>query len=249
MAGVVKIDDELVTSDQFIKYLKLSGQFDKLVDDFIKDRLTVFAAKKSGILVNPEDIQQRADQFRRLLGLHRAKQMNDYLDAKGISLEELEAHIASLIFKEQILEQVCKETAVKEYYNLNSPKFSTVDISHMILDSDGKAREMLAILDEAPDLFEAMAKEHSIVDGEKGGRIGKIARGTLAPTIDAKVFNSKAGAILGPFPLDKGKFFEIIRVNDRKPARLDNETGEQIRKRLKDEWLAARVREHRIQML
>jgi parvulin-like peptidyl-prolyl isomerase len=249
MAGVVKIDEELVTSDQFIKYLKLTGQFDKLVDDFIKDRLTVFAAKKSGIRVSPEDIQQRADQFRRLLGLHRAKQMNDFLDAKGISLEELEEHIASLIFKEQMLDQVCKEAAVKEYYNLNSPKFSTVDISHMILDSEGKAREMLAILGEAPELFEAMAKEHSIVDGEKGGRIGKIARGTFASTIDAKIFNSKPGAILGPFPLDKGKFFEIIRVNDRKPARLDDETSEQIRKRLKDEWLAARVREHRIQML
>ncbi|MGH8548509.1 MAG: peptidylprolyl isomerase, partial [Methylococcales bacterium] len=246
MAGVVKIDDEVITTDQFIKYLKLNGHYDKLVEDFVKDKLTVLTARKQGISVTSEDIQQRADQFRRVLGLHRAKQMNAFLDAKGISLEELEAHITDLIFKEQILERVLSDPAVKEYYNLNSPKFGTVDISHMILDSEGKAREMLSILMDAPEMFEEMAKEHSIADAKKGGRIGKITRGTLPPTIEAKVFNSKEGAILGPFPCGDGSFFEIIRINARKPARLDNETSEQIRKRLKDEWLAARVREHRV---
>jgi parvulin-like peptidyl-prolyl isomerase len=249
MAGVVKIDDEVINADHFIKYLKLNGQYDKLVEDLVKDKLTVLAAKKQGISVSPEDIQLRADQFRRVLGLHRAKQMNDFLDAKGISLEELETHITDLSLKEQVLEMVCNDAAVKEYYNLNSPKFGTVDISHMILDSEGKAREMISTLEEAPEMFEEMAKQHSIADAEKGGRIGKITRGTLAPTIEAKVFNSKEGAILGPFPSAKGTFFEIIRVNGRKPARLDTETIEQIRKRLKDEWLAARMREHRVQAL
>lgn len=249
MTGLVKIDDELITTDQFIKYLKLSGQYDKLVEELVKDKLTVLAAKKQGIRVSPEDIQQRADQFRRVLGLHRAKQMNDFLDAKGISLEELEAHITELIYKEQVLEQVLNDTAVKEYYNLNSPKFGSVDISHMILDSEGKAREMISILEEAPEMFEEMAKTHSIADADKAGRIGKITRGTLPPTIEAKVFNSKEGTILGPFPLGGGSFFEIIRVNGRKPARLDDETREQICRRLKDEWLAARLREHRVQTL
>jgi parvulin-like peptidyl-prolyl isomerase len=249
MAGVVKIDDEVITTDHFIKYLKLTGQYDSLIEELVRDRLTVLAAKKMGIGVSPEDIQQRADQFRRVLGLHRAKQMNDFLDAKGITLEDLEAYIIELILKEQVMEQVLSDAAVKEYYNLNSPKFGTVDVSHMVLDSEGKAREMISILDEAPEMFEEMAVQHSVADAEKGGRIGKITRGTMAPTIEAKIFNSKEGAILGPFPCANGAFFEIIRVNGRKPARLDNETVEQIRKRLKDEWLAARVREHRVQAL
>jgi parvulin-like peptidyl-prolyl isomerase len=249
MAAVVKIDDEVITTDQFIKYLKLNGQYDKLVDGFVKDRLTVLAAKKQGICVSPEDIQQRADQFRRVLGLHRAKQMNAFLDAKGIRLEDLEAHITDLILREQILERVLSDTAVKEYYNLNSPKFGTVDISHMVLDSEGKAREMLSILMDAPETFEEMAREHSIADAGKGGRIGKITRGSLPPTIEAKVFNSREGSILGPFPCGDGSFFEIIRINGRKPARLDPETSEQIKKRLQDEWLNARIREHRVQTL
>ena len=249
MAGVVKIDDEVINTDQFIKYLKLNGHYDKLVEDLVKDKLTVLAAIKQGVTVTPGDIQQRADQFRRVLGLHRAKQMNDFLDAKGISLDELQNHITDLIFKEQILEQVCNDGSVKEYYNLNSPKFGTVDISHMVLDSQGKAREMVSILDEAPEMFEEMAKEHSVADAKKGGKIGKITRGTLPPTIEAKVFNAKEGTILGPFPCGDGTFFEIIRVNGRKPARLDTETSDNIRKRLKDEWLAARVREHRVQTL
>lgn len=249
MAGIVKIDDEVITTEDFIKNLKLNGQFDKLVEDIVKDKLTILAAKKQGITVSPEDIQQRADQFRRVLGLHRAKQMNDFLDAKGINLEELEAHITDLIYKEKVLDQICNDATVKEYYNLNSPKFGTVDISHMILDSEGKAREMISILNEIPDTFDEMAKEHSIADAEKAGRIGKITRGTLPPTIEAKVFNSKEDTLLGPFPSGDGTFFEIIRVNGRKPARLDENTSEKIRKQLKDEWLAARFREHRVQPL
>lgn len=247
MTGIIKIDDEVITTDDFIKTLKLTGQFDKLVEDLVKDKLTVLAAKKQGITVSPKDIQERADQFRRVLGLHRAKQMNDFLDAKGISLEELEAHITDLIYKEQVLDKICNDAAVKEYYNLNSPKFGSVDISHMILDSEGKAREIISILDEAPELFEEMAKEHSIADAEKAGRIGHVTRGMLPPTIEAKVFNSKEATLLGPFPTGDGSFFEIIRVNGRKPARLDEKTHEEIRKKLKDEWLAARFREHRVQ--
>ena len=40
MAGIVRIDDEVITTDDFIRTLKLSGQFEGLVEQMVRDRLT-----------------------------------------------------------------------------------------------------------------------------------------------------------------------------------------------------------------
>ena len=93
MTAIVRIDDELVDVSEFVRLLKLTGQFDSLIEQIVRDKLTVHAARKQGITVSADDIQQRADQFRRVRGLHRATDMNQYLDALGVSLDEFEAFI------------------------------------------------------------------------------------------------------------------------------------------------------------
>ena len=74
MSGIVKIDEEVFTSDDFVKLLKLNGRFDSLMEEILRDKLAVHAAKKSGLVLSDEDLQERADQFRRVHGLHRAKE-------------------------------------------------------------------------------------------------------------------------------------------------------------------------------
>ncbi len=81
MAGIVRIDDEVIDTDYFIRTLKLTGQFEGLIEQLVRDRLTVQAAKKQGMRGRAEEVQERADQFRRVRGLHRAADMNSYLDA------------------------------------------------------------------------------------------------------------------------------------------------------------------------
>ena len=49
MTDLVKIDDEVITIEDFVKLLRFTGAFDGLLEDIIKDKLTVHAAKKAGI--------------------------------------------------------------------------------------------------------------------------------------------------------------------------------------------------------
>ena len=93
MTAIVRIDDEVIGTDDFIRTLKLTGQFEGLIEQLVRDKLTVHAAKRQGIPVAPDEIQERADQFRRIQGLHRAADTNHYLDALGVSLEEFESFI------------------------------------------------------------------------------------------------------------------------------------------------------------
>src|SRR5690242_9171655 len=67
MSGIVRIDDEVITTDDFIRTLKLSGQFEGLVEQMVRDRLTARAARQAGLQLKPEQIQERADDFRRAL--------------------------------------------------------------------------------------------------------------------------------------------------------------------------------------
>ena len=169
MTDLVKIDDEVITSEDFVKLLKFTGQFETLMEDIVKDKLIVHEARKQGVGITPEDIQERADQLRRVRGLHRAVDMNKYLDSTGLTLDDFEQYVTEMILHENMLEQIGGDEAVEEYYSLNSPKFDSIEVSHIVLDSEGKAREILAILEDDPESFQDMAREHSIADTREEG--------------------------------------------------------------------------------
>jgi parvulin-like peptidyl-prolyl isomerase len=248
MATVVKIDGEDIDLAEFVRNLKLTGQFESLLDQFVRDRLATLGARKAGIQVSEAEIQERCDQYRRVRGLHRASDTNKYLDAMRISLEEFEDFITASLYQEKMMSKVCGDQAVQGYFKLNSPKFDSIEVSHIVLDSEPKAREMIAVLREDPDSFDEMAREHSIADTrEQGGLIGKVLRGSLRSDVEAKIFNGAAGDLLGPFTSPDRTAFEIFRVNAKHPARLDDDTATEVRRLLREEWFRTRAAEHVIQ--
>jgi parvulin-like peptidyl-prolyl isomerase len=248
MTTVVKIDGQAIDLAEFVRNLKLTGQFEALLEQFVRDRLAVLGARKAGIQVSEAEIQERADQFRRVRGLHRAADTNKYLDAMRISVEEFEGFIKNGLYQEKMLGKVCSDQAVQGYFKLNSPKFDSIEVSHIVVDSEAKAREMIAVLRDDPDSFDEMAREHSIAETrEKGGLIGKLLRGALRSDVEAKVFNASPGDLLGPFASGDRTAFEIFRVNTKNPARLDDDTGTEVRRLLREEWLHTRAREHVIE--
>ncbi|HVE11305.1 MAG TPA: peptidylprolyl isomerase [Paraburkholderia sp.] len=248
MTAIVRIDDELVDDAEFIRLLKLTGQFESLIEQLVRDKLTVHAARKQGVDISAEEIQQRADQFRRVRGLHRAADTNQYLDKLGVTLDQFETFITDGLYQEKMLDQVANDGAVLEYFSLNSPKFDAIEVSHILLDSEGKAKEMISYLHDDPDSFAEMAREHSIADTRAaGGVIGKVLRGSLKADIEAKIFNAAVGDLLGPFPSTDRSCFEIFAVTAKYPAALDDDVAAEIKRLLREEWLVARAQEHIIE--
>jgi peptidylprolyl isomerase len=107
---------------------------------------------------------------------------------------------------------------------------------------------MASVLRDDPGCFAEMAREHSIATTrEQGGVIGKVLRGSLKTDVEAKVFNAAVGEVLGPFASADRSFYEIFTVNAKHPATLDEDTAAEIRRLLREEWLAARAQEHVIE--
>lgn len=250
MKNLVRINDEVITPDEFIKLLRLTGKFDSLMDEVVKQKVTVQAARLTGIEASAEAIQEHANEFRRERGLYRAVDMNRILDAMDLTLAEFERYVTESLLYKAMNARVESDEAVQEYFRLNSPLFDAVDVSHMIIASEGMAREIVATVQDDPDLFEEMASEHSIADTKKdGGHFGRVLRGSLQSDIESKIFQASVGEILGPLEHPGGAAFELFRINSRTPAKLDGDTVDEIKKRLRNEWLAARASESRIEAL
>lgn len=250
MKPIVRINDERIEIEECVRIWKLTGRFEGLMEELVRDKLAVHAAKKRGIRLGVEEIQERADQYRRAQGLHRAADMNNYLDALDVSLDEFEVFITEGLYQEKVMAEVCSDRSVEEYFKLNSPRFDCIEVSHIVLDTEGKAREMIAYLEDDPESFADMAREHSIADTrDQGGLIGKVLRGALKTEVEARVFNAEVGDLLGPFPSPDGSFYEIFTVKAKHPAALDEETATEIRRLLREEWLGQQAREHVIEAL
>jgi peptidylprolyl isomerase len=251
MSVLAKIDDEEIYADDLVRSLKLSGKFDQIIEDIMTDRLTVLAAKKSGVTVSSEDVQERFDQIRRVQGLHRAKDTTEFMKRLGVSLDEFESYLTDMIYKEKVIASVTTESAVEEYFSLNSPDFDSIEVGHIVLDSEGKAREIVALLEDDPDSFEELAKEHSldVETRDRGGLIGTVLRGSLHSEVEARVFSSGKGAVLGPYDVGNGNAFEIFKVIDVHSAQLDETRIGQVQEKLYDKWLEEQTRDHQIEIL
>lgn len=248
---VARINDETITAEDFVKLLRLDNSFNSLIERIVTEKLTVQVARQSGISVSAQEVQERVDQFRRVQGLHRAQDTLDFLEALGVSVEEFETYMTDSLYREKMLAQVTSRDAVEEYFRLHSPKFDSIEVSHIIVDSEGKARELMAVLEDEPELFAEMAREHSLDNDTKdaGGYMGKYLRGSLSKDAEAKIFNAESGELRGPFASDNGLLFEIFRIDAKHTAQLDEKTARDVSKMVHDEWLRARSQEHRLEVL
>ncbi len=251
MAIIARVDEVEITSDDLVRHLKINEKFDQIVEDMITERLTTAEAPGMGISATDEEVQEEANNLRRVLGLHRAQDTLEFLDSIGLTTDGFEQSLRDNLLRKKVVDIVCSEQVIKDFFELHSPKFESVEISQIVVDSEGKARELIAVLEEAPEEFAAMARSHSLdpESADRGGGIGTVARGSLQGEVEAKVFNGALGDILGPFESDDGSLFELFMVTRRNRPKLDGSTRKMIAKLVYDKWLDARIEEHKVEIL
>ena len=96
--------------------------------------------------------------------------MKRYLESMKVSSEEYEMYVMETLCFEKMMEQVVTEEKVEKFFRLNSPQFDSIDVSHIVVDSEGKAREIMAILGDEPERFAELADEYSIADTQRRRR-------------------------------------------------------------------------------
>ena len=154
------------------------------------------------------------------------------LDAKRNLLEaqpEFKEQLARV--KDQLLTNYAGEKAIssvtvsdkecEEYYNANLDKFNageTVNASHILVESEERALEILAKINAGEISFEDAAKEFSSCPSkEAGGNLGDFGKGQMVPEFDTAVFEMNVGEITAT-PVKTQFGYHLIKLNSKSEA-------------------------------
>ena len=154
------------------------------------------------------------------------------LDAKRNLLEADPAFKAQLAkVKDNLLSNFAAEKAIanvtvsdkdaEEYYNNNKEQFvsgDSVNASHILVDSEEKALEILAKIKAGEISFEDAAKENSSCPSKaNGGNLGDFEKGQMVPEFDAAVFAMEVGEITDA-PVKTQFGYHLIKLNSKKAS-------------------------------
>jgi peptidyl-prolyl cis-trans isomerase C len=107
------------------------------------------------------------------------------------------------------------------YYTENKDKFITdesVNASHILVDSEDLALEVLGKIKAGELSFEDAAKEYSSCPSkENGGCLGDFEKGQMVPEFDSAVFAMEVGEITDA-PVQTQFGYHLIKLNEKKGA-------------------------------
>ena len=112
------------------------------------------------------------------------------------------------------------EDEVRGYYDSHKEEMTegeTVNASHILVDSEDKANELLAAINAGEISFEDAAKQNSSCPSSaQGGNLGDFGRGQMVPEFDTACFEMEIGEVRGPVKTQFG--YHLIRLNAKNAA-------------------------------
>ena len=114
------------------------------------------------------------------------------------------------------------EAEAKEYYESNKAQFTsgeTVNASHILVDTEEKAKEIYSEISSGKKGFEDAAKEYSSCPSkESGGNLGDFGRGQMVPEFDKAVFEMEVGSVTET-PVKTQFGYHLIKLNAKNSAK------------------------------
>ena len=227
-----------ISSEEVMKFLALTSQSQKIFFEAIKYKEVMKKSKELGLSVSDEQLQQFADDYRAIRGLYSGDEMLNFLKGNGLTEDDFEAFCEASALMAALKNHLATEKKIEEHFINNRSEFDLARISIIIVKEETLADEILIQVNEEGEDFHKLARKHSIDEPTKysGGYVGLVSRRMLSPEVSAKVFNAKAGDILGPFAFERENLFQLILVEEVVKGQLNDEVRETIKERILGEW-------------
>lgn len=170
-------------------------------------------------LDNPQGRAMVLEQLiaNKLFLLEAQKNMYEYNAEFKAQLQKVKEDMLTSYAMSKAFESVkpATEDEMKAFYEENKANFATgetVNASHILVDSEEKAKALLETINAGEISFEdAARKESSCPSSENGGNLGEFTKGQMVPEFDEAVFKMAVGEITGPVQTQFG--FHLIKLN------------------------------------
>lgn len=202
------------------------------LEGIIMERLLVQEAENQDISISDEEKDEFFDEQIENIMTQNQMSEEDLLNAlqqqgieslemfKEVFMDENEQMMLINELQSGVIESVdVSDDEIQEYYDDNNEEFNReeeIEASHILVETEEEAEEVLAQLNEGAD-FAEMASEYSI-DGsaQQGGNLGRFAKGRMVAEFEDAAFDLEKGELSDIIETEFG--YHIIKVTNKYEA-------------------------------
>jgi peptidyl-prolyl cis-trans isomerase SurA len=185
----------------------------RLVDELIDRRLALQVARKEGMMPSSAEITGAVDELKKNNNATDDAQFRALLRAEGMTIEQVRRTVEERLAITRVLARqirssiIIREDELAQYYQAHQDKYQRtpeVEIRHIFIAvppegdetaAKTRAEEVLAKIRSGAD-FAKLAEEFSdSPTKEKGGELGTVHKGDLAPEIETAAFSLPVGGV------------------------------------------------------
>jgi len=208
-----------------------------LTNDLISELLIKDRADRLNLSISSDELKDAVERLKQQYGLATDQQFNESLQKSGLSRADMEARLRDTLLMNKVFgrelrgREDASDKELRERYDREKERYRLPERARLreivILKPDNptaleQARQHVQQVAEqarASADFSLLAKTASQAPTkDKGGDLGEVARGELRPELDKAVFNSNAGAIIGP--IEAKTAWHILKVEQRLPSEV-----------------------------
>lgn len=234
-----------VSRDEIVHYAKLFCQIPTLIEGIVTCKIVASAAAEAGIEVEPEELQQAADNLRQDNNLHQASNTQLWLRKHHLSVDNFE----ELVYTNTISEKLAKHLfadKVDPFFYKHQLDYTGVVMYEVVLNDEDFAMKLFYALQEGEVSFHDVARQYIQEPTLRcsGGYLGILRRKELIPETSTSVFASTPPQILKPIVTSKGA--HLILVEEIIQPQLDEQLRSQILSDLFSAWLKQQIEQVKI---
>src|SRR5438128_1991992 len=208
-----------------------------LTNDLISELLIKDRADRLNLSISSDELRDAVERLKQQYGLASDQQFNESLAKSGITRADMEARLRDTILMNKVFGRELRgredmtDKELRERYDREKERYRLPERARLreivILKPETAAAEQQArqkvdqIAEQARNNadFALLAKTTSQAPTkDKGGDLGEVAKGELLPELDKAVFNSQAGAVIGP--IEAKTAWHILKVEQRLPSEI-----------------------------
>jgi len=158
---------------------------------------------------------------KKLMVLDAKKNLMEHNAEFKAELEKMKNEMLANFNVSKTLENITvTDEEIKAYYEENKEKFvrpESVSASHILVNDEDKAKEIMENIESGKISFEDAARENSTCpSSQNGGALGEFTKGQMVPEFDKEVFTMEVGETRGPVKTQFG--YHIIKLTAKNEA-------------------------------
>ncbi|AVR00732.1 foldase [Oceanobacillus iheyensis] len=217
---IAKVNGQEISEEELNSIL-LSDYGESALDTLITNEMIKQELEKEDIEVTDEELEEEYSELVNSYGSEEAFQ--EALTASGVDEAIVKQDIETYLATNKLLEPriTVTEEEMKDYFEENKANFATeaqVEASHILVEDEETAKEVLEKLNDGGDFAELVA-EYSTDEAtlETDGELGFFGSGVMDEAFEEAAFQLEVGEISDPVETTYG--YHIIKVTDKSEAK------------------------------